>query len=677
MINNALQAPKSIAIVGASNSLEKPGGGLVHNLTEGGYTGEIYPVNPKERAIQGIKAYNNLDDLPEVDMAILAIPAQMCIDTVRILSEKNNTRAFIIISAGFSEMGKEGKQLEKELKELADKYNLSVIGPNCIGVINSNYKAVFVSPPPPVNSKGVDFVSASGALAVFLFETAAKHGLLFNTVYTVGNSTVLGVEEILAHWDLTFEKEVSPTTKMVYVEQIRKPDMFFKHILSLRQKGCDVIVAKPGESEAGARAALSHTGALAGDSEAFQMLIEKAGAIRCYSRDELVNIACILSQNKPAGNHLAIITHAGGPAVMLTDRLQQAGINVPEIDENTQKKILEILHPGSSAINPIDMLATANREQLKSILEICDKLDYIDGSVVIYGKTGMENLFETYDVLNQSVDELEKPVYPVLPSVNSGNDEISHYIKKGKTAFFDEVVFASSLEKVIEAPHIFGHELFIPEVSNENNNELEPKALNEEETLERLRWAGLPLVRTEFVYCLADISELTDLQFPVVAKVLGILHKTEVDGVLLNIADSDQLSEAYAKLSTIPGSKGILVQEMVHGTELYLGAKMHEGIGYSVHAGVGGIFIELIRDVSARLAPIYTEEAMEMLNKLKSQKIFQGFRNMPPVDANRFAQIISAFSNIFRKYPDIREIDLNPLIADGENIVAVDARIII
>jgi acetyltransferase len=391
----------------------------------------------------------------------------------------------------------------------------------------------------------------------------------------------------------------------------------------------------------------------------------------------MVNVASILTQKKLKGNNLAIITHAGGPAVMLTDRLQKAGIHIPEIDTNTQEKLLDIMHPGSSATNPVDMLATGNRDQLEKIIEICDNLDYIDGSVVIYGKTGMEDLFQAYERLSECIDKSKKPVFTVMPSAHAAQEEIKKYCNSGKSTFFDEVVFAEALDLVIHAPKAYQNELFIPENHGNENDLHQPIPMSEEETLERLKWAGIPLVPTEFIYCLADLPEPDSINFPVVAKVLGILHKTEVDGVVLNIRDHVELKAAFEKLSAIPGSKGMLVQEMVKGTELYLGAKMHDGIGYSVHAGTGGIFIELIRDVAARLAPIQPDEAYDMLMTLKAQKIFRGFRNMQPVSAERFALIIHLFSNIFRQYPDIREIDLNPLIASGDQIVAVDARIII
>ncbi|QQS50320.1 MAG: acetate--CoA ligase family protein [Bacteroidota bacterium] len=676
MINTALTNPSSIAIVGASNNLGKPGGGLVHNLVQGGYKGRVYPVNVNETIIQGLKAYQSIEELPPTDLAILAIPAATCVQTVKGMAENKATKAFIIISAGFAEMGAEGKALEQELKNLAQQHQLDIIGPNCIGVMNSQYKAVFVSPPPAIKPRGVDFVSASGALAVFLFENAPKQGLEFGNVFTVGNSAVIGVEEVLAYWDHAYDPLTSSNLKMVYVEQIRKPELFYKHIHSLRSKGCDVIVAKPGDSEAGARAALSHTGALAGDSAAFGLLIKKAGAIPCYSRQDLINTACILSHKKPNGNNLAIITHAGGPAVLITDRLQKAGIQVPEIDSESQKKILSILHRGASAINPVDLLATANKEQLTATIEILDSLSYIDALIVIYGKTGMEDLFETYSALSAAIDRAKKPVYSVLPSVQSGEEEITHFLKTGKTCFIDEYVFAEAFDKVLHAPKIYPAHLYIPP-AKELKKQTTSRALSEEETLECLKWAGIPLTVTELIDCEADLDKCSKMEFPLVAKVMGILHKTEVNGVILNITNKQQLKESFEKLLRIPGSTGMVVQEMIRGTELYLGAKRHDGVGFSVHAGSGGIFLELLRDVVSFLAPVSFDEAYDLLGELKSFKLFEGYRNMPPVNREAFAQVISAFSRMFEKYQDIKEIDLNPLIASGDQIVAVDARIII
>jgi acetyltransferase len=672
MINSSLTNPNSIAIIGASKSPEKPGGRLVINLIDSGFNGEIYPVNPKEDTIKGLKVYHSVQELPQTDLAILAIPANLCVETIESLTLIKTTKAFIIISAGFGEIGEEGKYLEKRLKTLVEQYQISIIGPNCIGVLNENYKAVFVSPLPPVVKGGVDFVSASGALAVFLFEMAAKYGLRFGSVYTVGNSVTIGVEEILRYWDVNYVSKHSSKVKIVYAEQIRKPEMFFKHVQSLRSKGCNVVVLKPGETEAGARAALSHTGAVAGDAAAYGYMLKKAGAIRCFCREDLVYLANILSHKKLKGRSLAVITHAGGPGVMLTDQLHKTGFDVPELDTETQALLLGKLYPGSSAVNPIDMLATANRDQLNFVIRTCIDLEYIDGLIVIYGKTGMEDLFETYRILHEASFDADKPVYHVLPSINSAQEEIQSFIDFGHPVFTDEVVFGRCLSDVINMPQVYGqHILSAPK----SNGTVGQSILSDEEVLIRLKSCGLQVVPHSFIYDISDI-DIVAIPFPLAAKVLGILHKTEVGGVLLNIGSKGELKDAFQQLMAISGAKGVLVQQMVNGTELFMGAKRHDDLGFSIHAGVGGIFIELVKDIASTLAPVSFDEAMQLLSELKAKKIFYGYRNLAPVNKEAFAQQIVLFSTLFKKYQDIIEIDINPLIASGDNIFSVDARII-
>ncbi|MBN1117321.1 MAG: acetate--CoA ligase family protein [Bacteroidales bacterium] len=675
MINSTLINPGSIAIVGASKNLEKPGGRLVVNLVDQGFKGEVYPVNPKENEIYGLKVYQNIESLPQTDMAVLAVPALVCVEVAEQMVLTKSTKAFIIISAGFSEMGEEGRALENRIKSLAEQYHVSVIGPNCIGVLNNNYKAVFTSPLPKNNPGGVDFVSASGAFAVFLFEMAAKYGLQFGDIFTVGNSVNIGVEEVLKYWNDTFRPGKSGIVKMVYAEQIRKPAMFFEQIQKLSKKHCHVIVLKTGDSEAGARAAYSHTGSMAGDAEAYNYLIEKAGAIRCFSREEMVYIANILSQRELKGKNLAIITHAGGPGVMLTDQLQKSGFKVPELDDLTKKKLLTKLNPGSSAVNPVDMLATANKEQLSFAISTCENLKYIDGLVVIYGKTGMEDLFKTYEVLHESVLKCTKPVYTVLPSISSGAEETQYFTDKGHAVYTDEVIFGRCLDFVNRIPELNNFQLYIDEGTFENCAKLQ--VLSEDKVQERLKWSGIPYVHSFILNSEKDIDKLRETNYPLVAKVMGILHKTESRGVILNIQNKHELTESFKTLIGIKGATGVLVQEMLNGVELYLGGKKHSGIGYSVHAGIGGVFVELMKDFVSSLAPVNVEEAKYLLSKLKAKKVFEGFRNMEAVDLDTFAQLFASFSTIFEKYPDITEIDLNPLIAKGDKIIAVDARIIV
>jgi acyl-CoA synthetase (NDP forming) len=675
MINTFFTDPKSIAVIGASNNLEKPGSQMLLNLIRGGFSGKLYPVHPNEKAVHGLSCFNTLDELPQTDMAILAIPAGSCVSTVEKLAELKGTKAFIIASAGFGESGSEGKYYEQQLKELTEKYKLAILGPNCVGALNANYKAFFVSYFPELQPGGVDFVSASGAFAVFVFELAAKMGLRFGEIYSVGNSVDIGIEQVLQYWDEKYIQGKSGRVKLVYAEQIKYPKLLYKHIFNLRKKGCDVLVIKPGESDSGARAALSHTGAMAGDNEAINFLIQKAGAFRCQSREELVYLANIISQHRLKGDRIAVITHAGGPAVMLCDQLQKNKLLIPELDPVTQKKLSALLHPGSSLSNPVDILATGSRLQLAAVLDIVDQLDYIDGIIVIYGKTGLDNLYETFELLHEKIITYSKPVYAVLPSISTAEAEIGHFIKLGHGCYTDEVELAGSLGQSIKEPKVFQAELLIPKITSGTGTI--KKILPQDETERILKEAGIPFAETYSVKNIEELERLMPgLRFPLVAKASGLLHKTESGGVITGINNPDELLLSFGKLTRIKEAKGVIIQEMLHGIELFLGGKQHPGIGYSVHTGLGGIFVELMEDRISSLAPVTIEEAEFLIGRLKKQQLFDGFRNMPSVNRNTFATIISNFSNIFINHPEIAEIDLNPLIAAENRIVVVDARII-
>ncbi|MEI7664306.1 MAG: CoA-binding protein, partial [Bacteroidota bacterium] len=328
MINQALLNPGSIVVVGGSNDVQKPGGALLRNLIEGNFAGKLYVTNLKETEVQGIRSYQDPSQLPDVDLAILAIAAKFIPDTVEMLVSRKNTRGFIILSAGFSEESQEGKLLEQKVVEIIDRVNGSLIGPNCIGVLTPGYHGVFTKPIPTLDPKGCDFISGSGATAVFIMEAGIPKGLTFSQVFSVGNSAQLGVEEILAHLDESFDPETSSRVKLLYIENISKPQMLLKHASSLIRKGCKIAAIKAGSSEAGSRAASSHTGALASPDVAVDALFRKAGIVRCYGREDLVSVACVFMLPELKGKNMAVITHAGGPAVMLTDALSNAAMNV-------------------------------------------------------------------------------------------------------------------------------------------------------------------------------------------------------------------------------------------------------------------------------------------------------------------------------------------------------------
>ncbi|MCX6269666.1 MAG: CoA-binding protein, partial [Bacteroidetes bacterium] len=399
MVNQQLINPKSIVVVGASNDTTKPGGKLLKNIIDGGFKGELYVLNMKESIVQGVPSFPTAADLPPVDLAIMAIAARFCPELVETLATTKNTRAFIIISAGFSEESPEGAAYEKQILQTLKRVDGSLIGPNCIGVLTHTYSGVFTLPRPTLLPGGCDFISGSGATAVFIMESGIAKGLTFSSVWSVGNSAQLGVEDMLEYFDNTFDPETSSRVKLLYVESVNKPLKLLKHASSLIRKGCRIAAVKAGSSDAGSRAASSHTGALASSDVAVDTLFRKAGIVRCSSRDELTTVACIFMHKALTGKNIAIITHAGGPAVMLTDALSHGGLDVPHINSPKAKELLTYLFPGSSVSNPIDFLATGNAEQLGKIIDYCDtEFDEINAMAVIFGSPGLVPVYDVYKV---------------------------------------------------------------------------------------------------------------------------------------------------------------------------------------------------------------------------------------------------------------------------------------
>jgi acetyltransferase len=681
MINQQLINPKSIAIIGGSDDIHKPGGKVVKNLIDHHFKGALYVVNPKMDQVQGLPSYRDVKDLPETDLAILAIAAKFCPATVELLSNQKNTRAFIILSSGFSEENEEGAKLEKQLVDTINKVNGALIGPNCIGVLNQNYSGVFTTPIPKLDSKGCDFISGSGATAVYIMEAGVPNGLTFSSVYSVGNSAQMGVEDILQYLDETFDPRTSSRVKLMYIESVNKPDVLLKHATSLIQKGCRIAAIKAGGSEAGSRAASSHTGALANSDVAVDALFRKAGIVRCYSRSELATVAAVFMHPELKGKNMAIITHAGGPAVMLTDALSNGGLQIPHLEGPKAVELLEKLFSGSSVANPIDFLATGTAEQLGQIIDACDNdFDSIDAMCIIFGSPGLFEVNEVYDLLNQKMNTCKKPIYPILPSIVNVADEIKHFIAKGRINFPDEVMLGNALTKVYNTPKPQSSSNVMPTVDHKKirtiiesatNGYLEPDKIQE-----LLDAAGISRADEAVV---DNLSEALDkaklLGFPLVMKVVGPLHKSDVGGVVLNVKTLEQVTIEFNRMIQIKDTTSILIQPMLSGTELFVGAKKEGKFGSLVLCGLGGIFIEVLKDIQANLAPINHQEALSMIQNLRSYKIIQGIRGQEPVNEQLFAEVISRTAALCITAPEIAEMDINPLLGKRDRIMAVDARI--
>jgi acetate---CoA ligase (ADP-forming) len=681
MINQQLINPKSIVVIGGSNDVTKPGGKILKNIIDGNFKGDVYVTNLKESEVQGIKSYSNPADLPEVDLAVIAIAARFVPETVELLTKQKNTRAFIILSAGFSEESEEGAKLEKQVVDTINSVNGSLIGPNCVGILTPNHHSIFTYPIPKLTEKGCDFISGSGATACFIMEAGIPKGLTFANVFSVGNSAQMGVEEVLKYLDESFDPERSSRVKLLYIETVAKPQMLLKHASSLIRKGCKIAAVKAGSSDAGSRAASSHTGALASPDVAVDALFRKAGIVRCYGREDLIAVASVFLHPELKGKNIAIITHAGGPAVMLTDALSNGGMNVPHIDSPASKELLTHLFPGSSVANPIDFLATGNAEQLGIIIDYVDeKFDSIDGMVVIFGTPGLFPVFNVYDMLDKKMKECKKPVYPVLPSVLTAKDEINAFIAKGRIIFPDEVTLGNALARVYHTPTPAPANIDLPKVDKAKIREIIEKSadgyLDPNSVQSLLDAAGIPRAGEAVVSKLDDaVSAAEKLGYPVVMKVVGPVHKSDVGGVVLNVKNAESVKAEFERMMKIKDTTAVLLQPMLSGTELFAGAKYEDKFGHMILCGMGGIFIEVLKDVSSRLSPLNMEDALEMIRNLKSYKIIQGVRGQKGINENIFADVLVRLSALLDAAPEIMEMDLNPLLGKEDMVVAVDARI--
>ncbi len=679
-VRRELVNPKSIVVVGASNDTSKPGGAILRNIKEGGFRGDIYVVNPKEETIQGIKCCKNVQELPCVELAVICIAAKFTEETIKVLTQQKNTKAFIIISAGFGEESHEGKELEKRIVDMIEQTGGCLIGPNCTGIFTPYHHAIFSKPFPKSSPKGVDFITGSGATGCFIMDIGMQQGLHFNHCWAVGNSAQLGIEDILEYHDESFDPKTSSKVILMYIENIKNPQKLLKHARSLRLKGCKIAAIKSGSSEAGSRAASSHTGALASPDVAVDALFKKAGIVRCYGREELCTVGNIFTYPHFEGKNIAIITHAGGPAVMLTDALSKAGLNIPHIEGDTANELLGKLFAGSSVGNPIDFLATGTPEQLGTIIDYCDnKFDDIDAMCVIFGTPGLAPIHEAYRVLSEKIKTAKKPIFPILPSTLVAKEEVEEFIERGNTFFADETVFGNAVSRIVSTPEPASEEDTVKIdtakireiISRCDNGYLDVKIMNE-----LLDAAGINHavdISSDDVEKIVEFANKTG--YPQVLKVVGPVHKSDVGGVSLNVKDEAHVRAEFERLMKIKDTYAVQAYPMLFGTEIFIGSMRTPLFGHQVLCGLGGIFIEVLKDVQSSLAPIGIREAKQMIKKLRGYKIIQGVRGQEAVNEDLYADQIARVSALVQAAPEIAEMDLNPLLGSSTAVVAVDARI--
>lgn len=683
-IYECLFQPQTIAVVGASNDEFKPGGRVTKNIKENGFEGQLWAVNPRDQNVLDLPTFKSVQEVPGIpDLVIIAIPAKFVLPCLQELADLN-VKAVIILTAGFGEKDEAGKIAEQRMLEIADKAGMAIIGPNCSGFLTPAYKGKFAGIIPTLSGNAVDFISGSGATVDYVMECASVRGLSFGTVINLGNSIQLGVEDLLEVYDENY-KQGSDKILMLYMETVKKPTKLLSHAASLNRKGCKIVGIKSGSTAAGQQAAASHTGAMATSDTAVDALFKKAGIIRVNSRAELIDVACILSSVKvlPMGRKICIVTDAGGPGVMLSDELTRQGLELAKLSSATRKILSEILPAESSIANPIDMLPSRTDELVRDIIQtlIHHEVGNVDGIVVMTGDSRMSDNGPIYNAIADAMENSPIPIFAMLSSLTSCADKISNFIARKKSFFPDEVTVGTALGKVatwsiskdgISNVASYDAEAIAAAIEGRNG------ALDSNVVERIIRGAGFKLPIQKEILHETDLRRISiSIGYPQVMKVIGPLHKTDVGGVVLDIKDEDAAEDSWKKLMAISGAKGVLVQQMIGGTEVIIGASKEKDFGHLVMFGLGGVYAEVLKDVQFNIAPLSLDESRDMIRSIRGYDIIDGVRGEEGMSEAVLIDYVQRLGQLVSDFPQINEIDLNPVKGTGTNLYVVDARILV
>jgi acetyltransferase len=568
--------------------------------------------------------------------------------------------------------------------DIAKRGEFVLIGPNCSGFHAKRYKGKFTGPVPDLKGERIDVIIGSGATVDFIMDQATMRGVSFGDVVNLGNSIMVGVEDFLGFYDENYGPD-SAKILMIYMESVRKPQKLLKHARSLVEKGCHIVGVKSGATEAGQRAAESHTGAMAGSDTAVQALFDKAGIIRVKSKMELIDVTCALvcGHGPIKGNRVCVLTDAGGPGVMLSDELCRQGLILPPLKETTRKRLSEILPKEAATGNPIDCLPSRTAESIEATIRVLgeEEEDSIDAIVFIVGDSGISDVEPIYKATWRAMDESPIPVVPVWVSLSASAEKIDRFRKTEKVFFPEEVRAAESLGKIARRPILSDPVDALPGYDKAAMTRLMEgkKGVLDPDTAENLlKAAGFTLPAQAEVLDKAALSESCDkIGYPLVMKVIGPLHKSDVGGVKIGIGNLSEAETAFSELMAIQDATGALLQPMVSGTEMILGASREGDYGHLIMFGLGGIYTEVLKDVCFALAPLSPEESMDLIRGIRTLPILEGIRGQKGVDLEMVSDNLQRLGRLVTDFPRIREIDLNPLKGVEKDLYAIDARIIL
>ncbi|MFT9055347.1 MAG: acetate--CoA ligase family protein [Ethanoligenens sp.] len=669
MLNRILQ-PQSVAVVGSA-APGKLANILAHRLQDGGMK-RLFAVNPKAQGVGSIPGFHSLQEVGEpVDLAVIAAPSA----TVPGVMEdcgKAGVRAAIIISSGFSEVG--NRALEDEVKRIAEKYGIRYVGPNCAGVANPHANLVATIETAPIKGS-IAILSQSGAVGGAFMAMAAERRIGISKFLSFGNGSDLGVLDFLQYL------KDDPDTKVIalYLESIGDGRAFMKILREVTRKK-PVVLVKAGRTGTGQRAALSHTGSMAGADAVFDAAMKQCGVIRVDTLEDLFSVCRGFSMMAPvAGKRLLIVTNSGGPGVMSTDRAEKCGLQVAEPDDSMRERLASALKANAAVKNPIDLTVEGTGEQYREALVTA--LDSYDSALALYVGTPYLKALPVAEGIAAAAKESGKPVAAVL-LVGADIEESRAYLNARGVPVFSQgenaVEVLSQMERYVMAA--IEEDLPCPPLPSEqkwSDTLLEPQAMK------LLESSDIPVPVRRFVAVKEEVAPAcAELGYPVVMKVVSpqILHKSDVGGVILHIADVASAESAFDRLAAVGAGKdfrGVMIYPMLRGgTEIILGLTRDPQFGPVVVCGLGGIYTEVLKDVVFRVAPVSEAGAQEMVESIRASAILKGIRGQSAVDLDKLAKTISAFSRLPFLYPQIQEADLNPVIARTDGVVAADVRIL-
>lgn len=692
---DAFFAPKSIAIIGASNRRGSVGRAVFTNILLNEYTGTVYPVNPKDRSICGVRSYPSVQDLPEsVDVAVVVVPATL-VPTITEECGKKRVKGLIIISAGFKEVGQDGAALERQVASLAQKYSMRMVGPNCLGTINTDSEvrlnASFASQMPLYGS--IAFASQSGALGEAVIDYAAGEGIGFSKFISLGNKADVNENDILEYL------RADPKTKVIllYLEDIVDGRKFVDTVSKVTEEK-PIIAVKAGVSPEGAKAASSHTGALAGSDEAYNAILKQSGVLRVESIIDLFDYArAFAKQPLPCGNRVAIITNGGGPGIMATDASVRYGLQISQFSEDTKAKLRAGLPKEASVNNPIDLIGDAQSDRYELALQALFD-ESVDCGLVLLTPQAMVDLKRVAETIASVGPRSGKTI---LTSI-LGLTDITPAVEVLESNNIPHYTFPESAVRALAAMYEYQGWVERPrtqirhfDVDIGKAQEIISSAkrsgltnLPQDDALRILSTYGLPVIKTETASSRAEAVEAAKrIGYPVAMKIISpdVVHKIDVGGVKLDLNSDQEIRLAYDEIlssikACLPNARidGVLLQEYVTGgTETIIGIHRDPKFGPLLMFGLGGIYVEAYRDVSFRLAPIRELSADNMISQIRGSKILEGFRGQPPADTKAIAECIERLSQLSIEVPDIEELDVNPLVAFQKGCKALDARVII